>query len=278
MHGSRDGVSTAAALPAAASQLTAEALFLEATGRLVGAAPGVLSPQQGADLEAVAFDWLLGADAYLSYPDPYHHKDRASLLLCTLSNAHVGPGHVWNLREAAVCQCAAWRIPNAWATAQQAYWPAGWLLGYPVSLQVLRRALHSPPSKHAALRPLTGFAHRVCPVLRLQVVLAASQMLGALSPLRLTSITQRWGTELNKLIRADSNSPARQLLYDLCHGMRFVRLAGGTPAQLEASAEFLRLTHPLTHVAPDKKSRVQQAICDMLAGVLQPLADGGNPE
>ncbi|KAL4428595.1 hypothetical protein ABPG77_008907 [Micractinium sp. CCAP 211/92] len=167
-------------------RLTAEALFLEATGRLVGAAPSVLTPQQGADLEAVAFDWLLGADSYLSYPDPYHHKDR--------------------------------------------------------------------------------------------VVLAASQMLGALSPLRLSSITQRWGAELNKLIRADSNSPARQLLYDLCHGMRFVRLTGGTPAQLEASAEFLRLTHPLTHVAPDKKSRVQQAICDMLAGVLQPLADGGNPD
>jgi hypothetical protein len=41
--------------------------------------------------------------------------------------------------------------------------------------------------------------------------------------------------------------------------------------------EFLRLAHPLTHVAPDKKSRVQQAICDLLAGVLQPLADAGEP-
>jgi len=69
-----------------------------------------------------------------------------------------------------------------------------------------------------------------------------------------------------------------QLLYDLCHGMRFVRLSADTPAQLEASTEFLRLAHPLTHVAPDKKSRVQQAICDMLAGVLQPLADEGQPE
>lgn len=28
--------------------------------------------------------------------------------------------------------------------------------------------------------------------------------------------------------------------------------------QLEASLEFLRVTHPLNHVAPDKKSRVQQ--------------------
>lgn len=164
-------------------RLTIEALFLEATGQLAGAAPSVLSAQQGADLEAVAFDWLLGADTYLSYPDPYHHKDR--------------------------------------------------------------------------------------------VVLAAAEMLGALSTLRLGPISKRWEAELNKLIRADANSPARQQLYDLCHGMRFVRIGAASSAQLEASVEFLRLAHPLTHVAPDKKSRVQQAICDMLAGVLQPLADGG---
>lgn len=49
----------------------------------MGAAPGVLTPQQGADLEAVAFDWLLGSDSYLSYPDPHHHKDRVrSRLRC----------------------------------------------------------------------------------------------------------------------------------------------------------------------------------------------------
>jgi len=44
-----------------------------------------------------------------------------------------------------------------------------------------------------------------------QVVLAASQLLGALSPLRLPSIAKRWELELNKLIRADSNSPTRQV-------------------------------------------------------------------
>lgn len=32
--------------------------------------------------------------------------------------------------------------------------------------------------------------------------------------------------------------------------------------QLEASLEFLRVTHPLNHVAPDKKSRVQQVRID----------------
>ena len=37
---------------------------------------------------------------------------------------------------------------------------------------------------------------------RVQVVAAASELLGALSPLRLASITKRWLAELNKLIRA----------------------------------------------------------------------------
>ena len=122
--------------------------------------------------------------------------------------------------------------------------------------------------------PLSAPLYRLAPA---QVVLAASQMLCALSPLRLTSIAQRWQLELGKLIRADANSPARQQLYDLCHGLRYVRLAADTPQQLEASTDFLRLAHPLTYVAPDKKSRVQQAICDMLAGILQPLADAGEP-
>ena len=89
-------------------------------------------------------------------------------------------------------------------------------------------------------------------------MLAAAELLGALSPLRLSAIAKRWNEELNKHIRADSNSPARQTLYDLCHGLRYVRLSADTPAQLEASTEFLRLAHPLTYVAPDKKSRVQQ--------------------
>ena len=126
--------------------------------------------------------------------------------------------------------------------------------------------LHANPTPDAPVSAVTP-----------QVVLAASQMLGALSPLRLASISQRWQLELGKLIRADASSPARQQLYDLCHGLRYVRLAAGTPEQLEASTEFLRLAHPLTYVAPDKKSRVQQAICDMLAGILQPLADAGEP-
>jgi hypothetical protein len=61
-------------------------------------------------------------------------------------------------------------------------------------------------------------------------------MLGALSPLRLAPITQRWLSELSRLIRADPSSPARQQLYDLCHGLRFLRLAADTNAQAGRAA------------------------------------------
>jgi hypothetical protein len=46
--------------------------------------------------------------------------------------------------------------------------------------------------------------------------------------------------------------------------------------QLKAAIVFLERVHPLKHVAADKKSRLQQAICDMLTYILQPLADGGD--
>jgi hypothetical protein len=57
-------------------------------------------------------------------------------------------------------------------------------------------------------------------------------MLGALSPLRLAALGQRCEAELGKLMRADANSPARQQLCDLCHGMRFVRISGASNAQV----------------------------------------------
>ena len=204
-----------------------EALFLEGAGRLVGAAPASLLGSQpasstAADLEGVAFEWLLCGDTYLAFPDPYRHKDR------------VGDGR-------------GERVEVVWG-------PGGGGGGGP--------PLQTPPPP---------------PLSRPQVVLAAAELLGALSPLRLASITQRWLAELNRLIRADNNSPARQQLFDLCAGLRCVRLCGDNDAQLAASTELLRLAHPLTHVAPDKKSRVQQAICDMLACMLAPLADEGDP-
>ena len=115
--------------------------------------------------------------------------------------------------------------------------------------------------------------HRV----RDRVLLAAAQVLGALSPLRLASITNRFLKEVGARIKADANSATRQEIYNLCYGMRFVRLHADSPAQLAASTNFLDRVHPLKHVAPDKKSRLQQAICDMLTSVLQPLVDEQDP-
>jgi len=77
--------------------------------------------------------------------------------------------------------------------------------------------------------------------------------------------------------KAEAASSPRQELYALCHGLRFLRLHGNTPAQLRSSTDFLERVFPLKHVAPDKKSRLQQAIADMLTSILVPLVDEGDP-
>ena len=48
-------------------------------------------------------------------------------------------------------------------------------------------------------------------------------------------------------------------------------------AQLRASANFLDRCHPLKHVASEHKSRLQQAIAEMLTAVLTPLMEEGDP-
>jgi hypothetical protein len=114
--------------------------------------------------------------------------------------------------------------------------------------------------------------------LRDKVALGASQLLGKLSAVSLDSITDRFLKELALRIKAEANSPLRQELYTLCHGLRFLRLHGETPMQLRSAINFLENVFPLKHVAPDKKSRLQQAIADMMTSVLAPLADDSNPE
>lgn len=47
--------------------------------------------------------------------------------------------------------------------------------------------------------------------------------------------------------------------------------------QLRASANFLDRCHPLKHVASEHKSRLQQAIAEMLTAVVAPLAEEGDP-
>lgn len=113
--------------------------------------------------------------------------------------------------------------------------------------------------------------------LRERVVLGASQLLGSLCPVALDSIVDRFLSDLGARIKADANSSSRQELYMLCSGLRFLRLHADTPAQLRAATNFLERLQPLKHVAPAKKSRLQQAITDMLTAVLASLVDEGDP-
>lgn len=112
---------------------------------------------------------------------------------------------------------------------------------------------------------------------RVQVVAAAAELLGCLSHTRLASITAAFLSEVGARIRSSEESQARRELVSLCNGMRYVRLAGGTPEQLRSSTEFLERVHPLKHVAPDKKSRLQHVLCTMLTNILQPMVDEGDP-
>ena len=112
-----------------------------------------------------------------------------------------------------------------------------------------------------------------------KVVLSASQLLGELSYASYESLGSIQGRFLEefgqRIAEKDASSPARQEAYDLCHAMRFVKLRGDTVENLRASIRFLDAVFPLRHVAPEKKSRPQQALCDLLTTILSPLADAG---
>lgn len=113
--------------------------------------------------------------------------------------------------------------------------------------------------------------------LRDRVVLAASRLIGSLSSMCLDSITDRFLKELTLRIKSDASSSSRQEIYALCHGLRFVRFCDDTSALLRSATHFLESAHPMKHVAPERKSRLQQALADMLTSILGPLADSSNP-
>jgi len=124
----------------------------------------------------------------------------------------------------------------------------------------------------------SGHSSHPSMVLKDKVVLSASQLLGELSFVSsesLESIQRRFLREFGQRIaEKDASSPARQEAYGLCHAMRFVKLRGHTVEHLRASIGFLDAVFPLRHVAPEKKSRPEQALCDLLTTILSPLADG----
>ena len=118
---------------------------------------------------------------------------------------------------------------------------------------------------------------QLLPTLKDKVVLSASKMLGELSYTTLNSILERFLQELDSRLSADASSPARQEIYDLCHALRFLKLRDTSASSLTASINFLEAVFPLKHVAHEKKSRAQHALCDLLASILSPLSDNGNP-
>lgn len=110
-----------------------------------------------------------------------------------------------------------------------------------------------------------------------KVILSASQLLGELSFSTLESILERFLNELSHRLNAEASSPARQELYDMCHALRFLKLNDTSSAGMISSIRFLEAIFPLRHVASEKKSRPQHALCDLLTYILSPISDLGDP-
>ena len=106
-----------------------------------------------------------------------------------------------------------------------------------------RIGLLSTPATHDMAAQL----HRA-PTPLSQVVAAASSLLGALSPLRLSSITQRWMGELSKLIRAGAPGRGCRLLLLCCRPVTAVCSCHATSAAACCSGlgshACCRLFHP----------------------------------
>ncbi|GER30702.1 ARM repeat superfamily protein, partial [Striga asiatica] len=100
-----------------------------------------------------------------------------------------------------------------------------------------------------------------------------AQLLGALSRIRFSSVTERFFMELNT--RRIDTSVARSETLSIINGMRYLKLGVKSEGGLNASASFVAKANPL-HRAPHKrKSELHHALCNMLSNILAPLADGG---
>ncbi len=83
-----------------------------------------------------------------------------------------------------------------------------------------------PSARHRPASP------RPAPALCTQVLLAVAELLGCVSIARLDSVTEKFLLAMGSRIKGDAGSPARQQLYWLLQGMRFVQLRGDTPEQV----------------------------------------------
>ncbi|XP_051117296.1 uncharacterized protein LOC127242007 isoform X1 [Andrographis paniculata] len=100
-----------------------------------------------------------------------------------------------------------------------------------------------------------------------------AQLLGALSSIRFSSVTERFFMELNT--RRIDTSGARSETLSIINGMRYLKLGVKTEGSLNASASFVAKANPLNRAPHKRKSELHHALCNMLSNVLAPLADGG---
>ncbi|XP_074276455.1 uncharacterized protein LOC141600164 isoform X2 [Silene latifolia] len=100
-----------------------------------------------------------------------------------------------------------------------------------------------------------------------------AQLLGALSRIRFSSVTERFFMELNT--RRIDTSVARSETLNIISGMRYLKLGVKTEGGLNASASFVAKANPLNRAPHKRKSELHHALCNMLTNILAPLADGG---
>ncbi|GMY12807.1 protein furry homolog-like [Fagus crenata] len=103
-----------------------------------------------------------------------------------------------------------------------------------------------------------------------------AQLLGALSRIRFSSVTERFFMELNT--RRIDTSVARSETLSIINGMRYLKLGVKTEGGLNASASFVAKANPLNRAPHKRKSELHHALCNMLSNILAPLADGGKSQ
>ncbi|KAG2333852.1 hypothetical protein Bca52824_005032 [Brassica carinata] len=103
-----------------------------------------------------------------------------------------------------------------------------------------------------------------------------AQLLGALSRIRFSSVTERFFMELNT--RRIDTSIARSETLSIINGMRYLKLGVKSEGGLNASASFVAKANPLNRAPHKRKSELYHALCNMLSNILAPLSDGGKSQ
>lgn len=100
-----------------------------------------------------------------------------------------------------------------------------------------------------------------------------AQLLGALSRIRFSSVTEKFFMELNT--RRIDTPVARSETLSIINGMRYLKLGVKTEGALNASVSFIAKANPLNRPPNKRKSEMQHALCNMLSSILAPLAECG---